>query len=314
MVEHIWALRSRWSSLWIGSGWRPGSVEHASGYAVDLMLSTSVGREPAPVQKADGDRLAAWLIAHRRELGLRGLIWHGRIIGYSDSDWAKWRPLTWKPSDASNQHRDHIHMYGLTSMGVPDSMDEDAEETPDVEPDWDGSSFPGAAAFRSGEDHPAVTIAQKRLKTHGYDPGDIDGYWGPKTAAATAAFQRAQGWSGSDADGIPGPVTWSRLLAAPTASAPVVVDLSRLIAAAKADPPKSGTPVSYSGVRTVESALVAEGLLAKRYFDGHFGTATVAAYAAWQRRCGYRGRDADGIPGMDSLRRLGAKHGFTAKA
>jgi hypothetical protein len=37
----------------------------------------------------------------------------------------------------------------------------------------------------------------------------------------------------------------------------------------------------------------------------------VAAFAALQRRYGYGGRDADSIPGMTSLTRLGTAHGFT---
>ncbi|MEV8623418.1 N-acetylmuramoyl-L-alanine amidase [Streptomyces sp. NPDC051079] len=90
-----------------------------------------------------------------------------------------------------------------------------------------------------------------------------------------------------------------------------VVDLSKLVAAAKSDPPKKGTPVSYYGVKTVEAALIAEGLLARDVADGHYGTATVAAYAAWQRRCNYKGADADGIPGAESLKKLGARRGFT---
>ncbi|MEV0115886.1 N-acetylmuramoyl-L-alanine amidase [Streptomyces sp. NPDC050844] len=100
----------------------------------------------------------------------------------------------------------------------------------------------------------------------------------------------------------------------PTPSRPVV-DLSRLIAAAKSDPAKSGTPVTYKGVATVETALVDEGLLAKAYSDGHYGTATKKAMSEWQEECGYRGRKpgqpADGVPGRDSLSRLGKKHGFT---
>lgn len=93
-----------------------------------------------------------------------------------------------------------------------------------------------------------------------------------------------------------------------------VVDLSRLVAAAKSDPARSGTPVSYSGVRTVEAALVDAGLLAKRYSDGHFGSVTVDAYAKWQRRLGYSGSAADGIPGKTSLKKLGDKYGFTVVA
>ncbi|AZM46561.1 N-acetylmuramoyl-L-alanine amidase [Streptomyces sp. WAC 06738] len=94
-----------------------------------------------------------------------------------------------------------------------------------------------------------------------------------------------------------------------------VVDLSRLRTAAKTDPPKKGTPTSYgSGVRTVEAALVDAGLLRKAHLDGHFGTSTVAAYAAWQRRCGYSGPDADGIPGRATLARLGDAAGFRVVA
>ncbi|WP_406144203.1 peptidoglycan-binding protein [Streptomyces anulatus] len=92
-----------------------------------------------------------------------------------------------------------------------------------------------------------------------------------------------------------------------------VVDLSKLVTAARADPPKKGTPVSYAEAKTVEQALVKEGLLAKGLADGHFGSATVAAYAKLQRRYGYTGRDADGIPGKTTLTRLGKAHGFTVK-
>ncbi|NUK22078.1 N-acetylmuramoyl-L-alanine amidase [Streptomyces lunaelactis] len=104
----------------------------------------------------------------------------------------------------------------------------------------------------------------------------------------------------------------------PAKPAPVpakpVVDLSKLVAAAKADPPKRGTPISYYGSKTVEQALVAEGLLARSLADGHFGSSTVTAYAAWQRRCGFKGADANGIPGRDSLERLGQRRGFTVTA
>ncbi len=92
-----------------------------------------------------------------------------------------------------------------------------------------------------------------------------------------------------------------------------VIDLSEVIAAATHDPAQPGTPVSYAGVRTVEKALVAEGLLEAKYADGHFGTATIKAYAAWQVRCGFTGADANGIPGRASLTELGGRHGFEVR-
>ena len=91
------------------------------------------------------------------------------------------------------------------------------------------------------------------------------------------------------------------------------VDLSRLQEAARTNPGMKGTPCTYTGVRVVEAALVDAGLLAKPLLDGHFGSATVKAYAAWQRSKaggGYRGTAADGIPGLSSLKKLGAKYGF----
>ncbi|UUU24948.1 peptidoglycan-binding domain-containing protein [Streptomyces sp. DSM 40750] len=93
------------------------------------------------------------------------------------------------------------------------------------------------------------------------------------------------------------------------------VSLGRVVAAARKDPPAPDGHRTYPrDVRLVEEALAAEGLLECGYVDGSFGTRTLAAYAAWQRsRAGgsYRGGDADGVPGRDSLTRLGDRHGFT---
>jgi hypothetical protein len=99
------------------------------------------------------------------------------------------------------------------------------------------------------------------------------------------------------------------------------VDLSLLLAAAKADPGAAQGHVTYmTGVNLVEAALVKEGLLAKTYAgDGSYGTTTKAAYSKWQLKLypgasTKAGGDADGMPGMDSLKRLGAKYGFTVIA
>lgn len=89
------------------------------------------------------------------------------------------------------------------------------------------------------------------------------------------------------------------------------VRLDRVVAAAKRDPEaRAGTFTGKRHVEVVEDALVREGLLARKYADGHYGTATLAAYAAWQHRLGYRGDDADGVPGADSLSKLGKKYDF----
>jgi hypothetical protein len=114
------------------------------------------------------------------------------------------------------------------------------------------------------------------------------------------------GWRGSSTPTPPRPPT-------PPPSQPTV-SLSALIRAAKADPGRrqGGTTAgSVDDVKIVESALRKAGLLSAQYAgDGSFGSSSVKAYGAWQRRCGYSGKDANGIPGTVSLTRLGRKYGF----
>lgn len=97
----------------------------------------------------------------------------------------------------------------------------------------------------------------------------------------------------------------------PTPTQPVI-PLREIVNAAVADPPaEDGHTTNYASVIVVERALAAEGLLEPRYVDGSFGTKTVAAYAVFQRRLGYAGADADGVPGRASLSELGRRRGFT---
>jgi hypothetical protein len=57
----------------------------------------------------------------------------------------------------------------------------------------------------TGED---VRMVQSRLTDLGYDPGPIDGIFGPRTDAAVRAYQRDNGLT---IDGIVGPITWGSL-------------------------------------------------------------------------------------------------------
>lgn len=96
----------------------------------------------------------------------------------------------------------------------------------------------------------------------------------------------------------------------PPAPVPPACSLAAVINAAHRDParPQGGTTQGASDdVLLVEKALVKAGLLETRWVDGSFGTKTREAYANWQRRCGYSGMDADGIPGATSLNKLGLR-------
>lgn len=101
----------------------------------------------------------------------------------------------------------------------------------------------------------------------------------------------------------------------PKAPAKPSVSLKHVVAAFRRDPGLSQGGTTYRAeALVVERALAAEGLLAAQWVDGSAGTKSVEAYARLQRRYGYSGKDADGIPGKSSLTRLGKAHGFTVKA
>lgn len=96
----------------------------------------------------------------------------------------------------------------------------------------------------------------------------------------------------------------------PTPPKPTV-SLAHVLAAARHDPGAAqGATTHKAECLIVERALQAEGLLSASLVDGSFGTKTKAAYAALQRRYGYSGSAADGFPGLTSLSRLAAAHGF----
>ncbi|MGW0686558.1 peptidoglycan-binding protein [Streptomyces sp. NPDC002754] len=77
-------------------------------------------------------------------------------------------------------------------------------------------AFPGRDKFGPGKRNTYVTRLGEALVAKGYGrfykvgPGPS---WSDADRNAVRAFQRAQGWTGSDADGYPGPETWRRLVA-----------------------------------------------------------------------------------------------------
>jgi hypothetical protein len=80
--------------------------------------------------------------------------------------------------------------------------------TPTYEP------FPGASFFRDGRRSSIIAAMHKRLVDVGcgrYQSDANANVWGSGDERSYAAWQRHLGYSGADANGIPGPTSWAKL-------------------------------------------------------------------------------------------------------
>ncbi|MCW8219616.1 MULTISPECIES: peptidoglycan-binding protein [Streptomyces] len=77
-------------------------------------------------------------------------------------------------------------------------------------------AFPGRGFFKAGQSNSHVQRLGTQLVRKGYGTHYVSGpdpRWREADRRNVEAFQRAQGWRGSEADGYPGPETWRRLFA-----------------------------------------------------------------------------------------------------
>ncbi|KIZ16201.1 peptidoglycan-binding protein [Streptomyces natalensis] len=74
--------------------------------------------------------------------------------------------------------------------------------------------FPGAAFFHTGQKSPVIAAMHQRLVTEGcnqYQASDVLDVWEPDDVKSYAAWQQKLGFSGHDANGIPGESSWEQL-------------------------------------------------------------------------------------------------------
>ncbi|WP_233290173.1 peptidoglycan-binding protein [Kitasatospora sp. MBT66] len=208
-------------------------------------------------------------------------------------------------------------LYAWVQAGAPRP---DAPAQPGPAPQLPAETTPAryqntiaGVAYGYGAHGPQVREIGEALVARGfgahYQVGP-DEDWRDADTLNYQAYQRSLGYSGTDADGVPGESSLRELLG--HLPGETVVSLARVVAAARTDPDAEQGHQTYGAeARTVEQALADEGFLEGRWVDGSFGTRTVAAYRSYQRSLGYGGSDADGIPGLVSLTELGRRRGFT---
>lgn len=135
------------------------------------------------------------------------------------------------------------------------------------------------AALSRGSRGPAVTSLQLNLRSAGYNPGSIDGFFGNTTEYAVRQFQRDRGLP---IDGVVGPATEAALT--------------------RTGRPRPGSGSSGSSSRTRElQRLLARRGCYRGPIDGVYGPGTRAAVQRAQRAYGLA---VDGVAGSATLSAL----------
>ncbi|MEV8454425.1 peptidoglycan-binding protein [Streptomyces sp. NPDC052095] len=176
-------------------------------------------------------------------------------------------------------------------------------------------AYPGTGKFGPGARNAHVTelgrmlIARGGKRFYRVGPGPA---WGESDRRATQAFQRAQGWTGREADGIPGPGTWRLLVNGTGRDIPAAGGGSgggHHTSNQDSKYPGRGyfrSGQSNSHVERLGKQLVKKGF-GKYYTSGpgpRWTEADRRNVEAFQRAQGWRGAAADGYPGPETWRRL----------
>lgn len=210
-----------------------------------------------------------------------------------------------------------------TETGQQGATEPDAAKPDTAKPDTAKSAgpkspapYPGRAHFGPGANNKHVTQLGRLLVERGagryYATGPAT-RWSDADRRATQAFQLAQGWRGQDADGLPGPGTWTLLVTGKGKDIPAAAT-----AAPPSEQPASHGVPGYPGralfrpgadnqyVTRLGKQLVKKGF-GKHYKNGpgpRWGESDRRAVEAFQRTQGWRGGAADGYPGPETWRRL----------
>lgn len=187
------------------------------------------------------------------------------------------------------KNKDDIYLYVApqTPTDPPTKPPTNPPDTTQPQPDpgqqpaTTGPAYPGSYIMYGSRGGNVKTV-QDKLNALGFNCGAVDGIFGPKTKAAVVSFQRANGLA---ADGIIGPLTWSKLFGNSTSASPV--------SSSAGYPGLVMYGMHNANVSAVQSKLATLGFNPGS-IDGIFGPKTLAALKNFQRA---EGLVIDGIVG-----------------
>lgn len=143
--------------------------------------------------------------------------------------------------------------------------------------------FPGVDLFGPGEDNSYVARLGRLLLEQGFGARDTAGpgsRWGEAHRQATQAFQRAQGWAGTEADGMPGPDTWRLLVNGTGRKAASGADPSAPNGPRRTAGPEAEAPASAPGTAAAASGRAPSPAPPAAPAPGGAGSATAGSVAA----------------------------------
>lgn len=133
--------------------------------------------------------------------------------------WPMGRPTDFTPHRSESVWETQAGWYGHQQVPENDHQDPGSwpafvgSPTP-VKPPATYEPFPGAGFFTDGRKSPIIAAMHKRLVAVGcnrYKSTTGLNVWGSGDRASYQAWQEKLGYSGADADGVPGPASWSKL-------------------------------------------------------------------------------------------------------
>ncbi len=317
-VNLRWPGRDRSSDGWIGDAY----------HATRTNSHNPVGARGGPGVGTKGAVHALDITANGINVTtvLRSVIGDSRVwyVIYDRKIWSRttnWAPIRY----TGDPHTTHIHVNlreGSQAVAVA------AERNNSRWLNGSGGSTARAAATSARTMlAPKMTSTgtkalQRALIRAGYRiPSGPTGWYGPETTRAVRAFQQAQGWSGSGADGIAGAQTLRRLGVGAAASAPAVQKAKTSTPKASSGATKKSSSAAKKGGATalagykpgtastkvyfLQEALIKKGYSIPAGPTGYFGEKTVQAVAAFQRAQGWPKSQCDGVPGRKTLALLG---------